>query len=176
MGLVVRSIIGLVTRPYETMRGVVERANVWELLVIAIPALVFYRTVWAGLLTYGIAVALFWTAGKLVGSTGKFAGLASSWGYTLIPTILWFFMTAVLYFILPPPRTTSFQGILFSILYLVVSATLFFWKVTLGYLALRFGLKLDLKRILVVVAISAPILGLWSYGLYRLGIMKVPFL
>jgi hypothetical protein len=197
MGWFLRSIAGLVTRPYETVRGTVERENVYELVFIAIP-LIFYFALaslvkvarfrpflltrefvlltGATFIMYVFAVALFWTAGRLVGAQGKLKGFAVAWGYSLMPTFLWFFATSILYVLLPPPRTTSIQGVLFSILFLIFSATLLFWKITIGYLALRFGLRLDLGKILIVLAISLPILGFYSYGMYRLGIFKIPFI
>lgn len=172
-----RNTIGLVTRPYETYRRIIDRGSAWELVFIAILVTVSaFRLLVAALATYALVVALVWVVGQRVGGRGTFGGVARGWGYTLLPTVCWFFMTSLLYILLPPPRTTSIAGVTFSILFLVFSATLFFWKLTLGYLTLRFGLKLDLARILVVVAIVGPIVGVWSRGMYRLGIFKVPFL
>ena len=197
MGWFLRTVIGLATRPYETVRSTVERENLAELVYIAASLAVYFALASivkvaafrpflltrqfvvltaATAATYLCAVALFWVAGKLVGATGKFQGFMLAWGYSLIPTVIWFLATSLLYVILPSPRTTSPQGVLFSILFLVFSATLFFWKVTIGYLALRFGLRLDLGKILIVALISLPALALWSVGLYRLGIFRVPFI
>ena len=195
--LFLRTTVGLVTRPYETVRRIVDHGRLFELIFVALllsayfvlaslvkvaqfrPFLLtreFAVLAAATFLTYTIAVALFWTAGKLVGAQGKLKGLSVAWGYTLLPTLVWFLATSILYVILPPPRTTSLQGVLFSFLFLIFSATLFFWKVTLGYLTLRFGLRLGLGRILIVLGISVPILVLYSIGMYRLGIFRIPFL
>lgn len=177
----IKNSIGLVTRPYETCRRIAERGGAGELGYVAILSAVYFVFVsWeklaAAILTYILSVSLFWTAGKLVGAQGKLKGLALLWGYSLLPTLLWFFATGLLYVVLPPPRTGSAAGVLFSILFLVFSATLFFWKATIGYLALRFGLRLDLKKILVVCAICLPILGMYSLGMYKLGIFRIPFI
>lgn len=176
-----RNIIGLVTRPYETYRRIVDRASAWELVYIAVLAMAYLALaspvkVVAAAATYTLVVYAVWLVGRRIGGRGTLAGIARGWGYTLLPTIVWFFMTSLFYVLLPPPRTTSLAGIAFSVLFLIFSATLFFWKLTLGYLTLRFGLKLDLARIMVVVAIVGPIMGAWSWGMYRLGIFKVPFL
>lgn len=85
-------------------------------------------------------------------------------------------MTSFLYVLLPPPRTESVLGIGFSFLYLTMSAILFFWKIELYYLTLRFGLKLDLFRIIAVTSVILPILIGYSFIMYRLGILRVPFL
>lgn len=172
-----RNISGLVVRPYETYRRIIDKGSVWELVFIAMLVMVSaFRFVVAAGATYVLVVVLMWIVGRRVGGRGMLKSVALGWGYTMLPTVFWFFMTSLLYIVLPPPRTTSAAGIAFSVLFLVVSATLFFWKLTLGYLTLRFGLKLDLARILVVVAIVGPIVGVWSWGMYRLGIFKVPFL
>jgi len=43
-------------------------------------------------------------------------------------------------------------------------------------LTLRFGLRLSLGKIIIVLALTVPVLGLYSYGMYRLGIFKIPFI
>jgi hypothetical protein len=126
--------------------------------------------------TYMLAVTVFWLAGKLVRAQGNIKGVAVCWGYSLLATLTWFSATSILYVILPPPRTTSAAGILFSILFLIFSATLFFWKATIAYLTLRFGLRLNLGKILIVFGLSLPALGLYSYVMYRLGIFRIPFI
>ena len=192
-----KNSIGLVTRPYETCRQIVEHSRVGELLYVAILLALYFGTasivrvaafrpflltrqfiVLASVtgITYLLAVALFWSAGKLVGAQGKLRGLAVLWGYSLLPTLAWFLATSLLYVILPPPRTTSAAGVTFSVLFLVFSLVLFFWKSTITYLTLRFGLRLSLGKILIVLAISLPILALYSVGMYRLGIFRIPFL
>ena len=192
-----RNIIGLVTHPYETCRRIVEKGNPLELtyvvMVLALyfilaslvkvasfrPFLLtrqFFVLVGAAGITYCLVVAIFWGIGRLVGASGKLKGLAVLWGYSLIPTVIWFFVTSVLYVLLPPPRTTSIRGVIFSVLFLVFSITLFLWKTTIAYLSLRFGLRLGLGKIFVVLAGALPILGLYSYGMYRVGIFKIPFL
>ena len=192
-----RNIIGLVTRPYETCRRIVEKGNPLELtyvgtvlaLYFILASLVkvasfrpflltrqFFVLAAAAGVTYCLVVAIFWGIGRLVGSAGKLKGLAVLWGYSLLPTVIWFFVTSLLYVLLPPPRTTSVRGVMFSVLFLVFSVTLFLWKSTIAYLSLRFGLRLGLGKILLVLAGALPILGLYSYGMYRFGIFRIPFL
>ncbi len=192
-----RNVIGLVTRPYETCRRIVEKENPAELLYVGLvlalyfvlaslvkvasfrPFLLtrqFFVLASAAGVTYCLVVILFWGAGRMLGATGKLKGLAVLWGYSLVPTVLWFFVTSLLYVLLPPPRSPSIQGILFSVFFLVFSVTLFLWKATITYLSLRFGLKVDLGKILIVLALSLPVLGGYSYGMYRLGIFKIPFI
>ncbi len=192
-----KTVLGMITRPYETYRQIVDRGSFWELPFIgsllafyfALAAIVktasfrpFLLTKQFAILGLGagmgfvLTVVVLWIISRLVGGKGKIGKLALSWAYTLVPTTLWFLTTSLLYIILPPPRTTSFLGVLFSIVFLVFSAALFYWKFTLAYLSVRFAMRLDLARILVVWAVTVPILGIYSYFLYRWGVFKVPFL
>lgn len=192
-----RMAAGIINRPYETYRHIVDRANLQELGIIGLitwiyfivaslvktslfrPFLLTHQLVvlmTATILTYCVAVGLFWLTGMLLGAKGNLRGFAVGWGYTLLPTLGWFLMTSLLYVLIPPPRTTSIQGVIFSMVYLLFTIILLFWKVTLSYLALRFGLRLDLMKILLMSLIVLPILGLYSLGMYRLGIFRIPFI
>ncbi len=178
-----RNLVGMVVRPYETYRRIIHEGTLWELPYIAsLLAIYFASTKHFVVLasatgaTFFLAVGLLWSVGRFVGGKGNMGKLGLAWAYTLIPTVSWFLVTSLLYVLLPPPRTERWQGILFSLLYLVFSATLFFWKGMLAYLTMRFGLKLDLQKAIIVSTISLPILGVYSILMYRLGIFKVPFL
>ena len=168
-----RNCIGLVTRPYETCRRIAEKENARELVFLGIlVALVKFSSLY----TYFFVIVLFWGMGRLVGSKAPLKGLAVLWGYSLIPTTLWFLVTLLLSVVLPPPRTTSPLGILFSVVFLIFSMTMLFWKGTMTYLSLRFGLRLQLWQILVVLGVTFPILAVYSVAMYRLGIFRIPFI
>lgn len=175
-----RALLGVAFRPYETYRRIIDRASSWELIYIAVfvSAYCFIARIQVipVIITYCVTVGLFWSAGKLLGATGRPLGFMVGWAYTLIPTLFWFWGTNLLYILVPPPRTTSPQGLILSIVYLLFCATLLFWKVTVSYLALRFGLRLDLGKITLVCAIVLPILGAYSVFMYRFGIFRIPFL
>lgn len=191
------NITGLFVRPYETYRRIADRGQLGELGFIAIllggyfalaslvktaafrPYLLtrqFVLLSGGSIVSFLAVVAVLWIVGTLVGGKGKPVQFMVAWGYTLIPTVLWFLATSVLYVVLPPPRTESAQGILFSMLYLVFSTTLLFWKIILAYLTLRFGMKLDLAKILRVVFFALPCFAFYSVVMYKMGIFKVPFI
>ncbi|MEK7587509.1 MAG: YIP1 family protein [Patescibacteria group bacterium] len=193
----VQNIVGIVFRPYETYRRLVARRSLWELVYLgaflagyfALASVVKTSAFRPFLLTrqfvvlaagagatYLGAVGMIWVIGKKLGGKGTLAGVMVGWGYTLVPTLVWFFATSLLYVVLPPPRTTSAAGIVFSIVYLIFSATLFWWKLILAYLTLRFGLRLDLQRIAIVALAAVPVVAVYSVGMYWLGIFRVPFL
>lgn len=192
-----RTVWGLLTRPYETYRRIAGHGKLGELIFVVALLVIYFALASAVKVTafrpflltrqfivllmgavssISISVGSLWVAGRLFGGKPKLEVVLLAWAYTLIPTVSWFMTTSILYVLLPPPRTTSALGILFSLLFLVFSATLLWWKVTLAYLTLRFGLKFDFAKSVGVALFCAPILFGWSYLLYKAGIFKVPFL
>lgn len=191
------SVSGSIVRPYETMRAVVKRSNLSELVPLTFLVLVyvllssvvkiqefhpFFLTshfltlvFWIGA-GYGLSVSTLWFVGKKIGARGSIQSLIVAWGYTLVPTLVWFLATSLLYVILPPPRTSGVLGIGFSLVYLCFSGAVFLWKGTLVYLSLRFGLKLTLPKILLVLAVFLPLAVVYSLCMYRIGVFRVPFL
>lgn len=192
-----RTLVGIISRPYETYRRIILKGTLWELLPIgvllslyfAINALVktpafrpfvltrhFVKTSLSAIGTAIFVSLLLWAIGRLFGGKGEYKRFFLAWCYTLIPTLAWFLFTSILYVVIPPPRTTHPTGIALSLVFLTISGVFFFWKIILGYLSLRFGLKLDLVRILGILLVSGPIIMLYSIGMYRLGIFRVPFI
>lgn len=192
-----RTLFGIITRPYETYRRIILKGTLWELVPIgallslyfAVNALVkapafrpfvltrhFIKTSVSVAVTAVFISFLLWSIGKIFGGKGEYKRFFLGWSYTLIPTLCWFFLTSLLYVLIPPPRSTHPTGIALSVVFLTISTVLLFWKVILSYLSLRFGLKLDLARILGIFLCSSPVIVLYSIMMYRLGIFKVPFL
>lgn len=192
-----QNIIGIIFRPYETYRRIVEKGTSWELAYIAIflsvyfsfaslvktsslhPFLLTRKFVWLGVTSgigYIASVFGLWTLGRLVRGKGRFSSFALAWAYTLIPTVVWFWITSLLYVIVPPPRSVTWLGVSFSIVYLVFSTTLLLWKFTLAYLSLRFGLRLDLQRILIIAVLAIPLGVLYGGLMHYFRVFRVPFL
>ncbi len=192
-----RHFVGIIISPYETYRDIEKRGRIGEMVYIGLLvglyfslssvvkiasfhplllsryAFVLFASALSG---FGLIVSVLVLTGRLLGRQTSIGRISLLWAYTLVPTVVWFLCTSLLYIFIPPPRTTNISGVALSIVYLVVSAMIFWWKLTLSYLALRFGLKLDFSKILIFVLVSVPILILWSYMMYAIGIYKVPFL
>ncbi|MEK7166109.1 MAG: YIP1 family protein, partial [Patescibacteria group bacterium] len=127
------------------------------------------------LTTYiGICLLLL-VLGKMVGGKPNLRAILLGWGYSLIPTLIWFFATSLFYLLLPPPRTETILGRSFSLIFNTFSLSLFFWKGMLYYLTLRFGMKLDLRQISVISVIFLPLLVVYAVLMYRFHIFRVPF-
>lgn len=190
-----KNIWGSIQSPYATYRGLVTQDPLQLVILIFIIGVYFLgvsplkfhtfhpflltinvsRLITAVLFTYLAICGLFYFCGKLFKGDVSFPGVLMGWGYSLMPTLIWFFATSVFYVILPPPRHETWPGRIFSLLYITFSVSLFLWKGILYYLTLRFGLKLDLLKIIGVSLIFFPLLAVYSYFMYRFGIFRVPF-
>jgi hypothetical protein len=192
-----RSFLGIIFRPYETVRLVIGRADfvetvyIWALLFayFGLSSLVkteafrpliltrkFMAMGFASVATYLISAYTVYQLALFFKGNGSSRGILVGWAYTLIPTVIWFLATSILFVVLPPPRTTSFLGVFYSLIYLIFSAVLFYWKVILCYLTIRFGMKLDLVRIAGVSAIFLPLAVLYSIFMYKQGFFRIPFI
>jgi hypothetical protein len=129
----------------------------------------------AGIGFMGMIFVLF-ALGRILDNVTTFKTLFILWSFTLLPTLMWFFFTSFFYLILPPPRTLSILGKLFTLWFVFFTGAVFFWKIILYYLTLRFGLRFDLFKIAAVSLIISPLIVSYSVAMYRLGIFRIPFL
>lgn len=192
-----KRIIGIITTPYVTVRTITTSPKIFDSVAIIlicffyfsfvsfikIPAFHLYlltREVFllsaGALLGVLISIGTIVVVASLLQKKVVFRGLISGWMYSLIPTVLWFFLTSLLYILFPPPRTETMKGVSFSLLYLLVSCVLLGWKIELYYLTLRFSLKMSLKHILIVSFIFVPVIGIYAYCMYKLSIFRIPFI
>jgi hypothetical protein len=192
-----KNIINLINKPYATYRKLAIEGNIFNLILIFIfIALYFflvspikthslhpfiitlktYRLFTVTFFSYVMVCIFLYVLGKLMSHQVSFKSIAICWGFSLVPTLFWFFATSFFYVFLPPPRQATFLGHLFSVVFVAFSIALLFWKAILYYLTLRFALRFDLLKILGVSLIFVPALFAYSVWLYFLGIFKVPFL
>ncbi|MCL4338414.1 YIP1 family protein [Patescibacteria group bacterium] len=193
-----KNLIGCFNTPYLTYRKLLgEKSGIYQtgfIFILVISYFIFASALRVGvhsplLLTLRLNLLLFSAAigfiamlfvifmlGKTIGSSGRFIDVYKLWSFTLIPTIVWFFTTSLLYIIIPPPRTLSFLGKLFSVVFIAFSVSVFLWKAILYYLTLRFALRLDLAKIGFMTVVILPLLVVYSVLMYKLGIFRVPFI
>jgi len=199
LSLFLKNSLGLIVNPYVTIRELsIKTENFSQILFIHFFVFLYFflsSIVKTGLhnpyfLTlkfnslylasyfgFALMIALFFLSFKLLKSHDFFlVNLIVLWSYSLWPTLLWFFFTSILYLLLPPPRTFSYPGKIYSLFYLSVSLTLLFWKFILYYLTLRFGLKFDLVKIIVSSSVIFPFVVAFSWLMYRLSVFKIPFI
>lgn len=196
--LFLKNTFGCLNSPYITYRKLAQSKNAFSSLIF-IFFLVFLYFSFSSFLRIGkfhpllltlklnllflgaflgfvLMVFSLYFLGKTVGGEGDWRKIILLWSYSLLPTLFWFFMTSFLSLLFPPPRTLSFLGKIYSLFFISFSLTLFFWKLILYYLTLRFGLKLDFLKILKVSFFLGPVVISYSILMYKLGIFKVPFI
>jgi hypothetical protein len=193
-----RNTVGCINKPYITYRKLAEdKTDGLQTIYIMFMVLGYFT--FASLLRAGIrnpylltfkfnsltlafisgfllSIAIFILMGKVLRGETKIRQVFVLWSYSLLPTVIWFFATSILYIVLPPPRTFSILGKISSIVFISFSIGLLFWKVILYYLTLRFGLRFDLKRIFYTTAIFLPVISLYTLITYKMGIFRIPFI
>lgn len=123
------------------------------------------------LFTFLVTATTLYLLGKLFTGKGSFFTFLTLWSFTLLPTLAWFLVTAAFYVLLPPPRTTSISGQVFSAFFIAFSIGCLIWKLILYYLTLRFSLRLGTIKITAVSLIVGPLLVIYALLFY-----KVPFI
>lgn len=106
----------------------------------------------------------------------SYRSLLFTFTYSLTPTIIWFLITSVLYLLIPPPRTSSFLGVSFSIFFILFSTTMLSFRIILFYLSLRFSLKIGLYKIVFFSILFFIWFIPYSIMLYSIGIFRIPFI
>ncbi len=190
------NLYGTFNKPYETWRRLVRESDLlqigfwvfWLWLYLSLAVVIknglatgalfltfnLNRLFNISLVTFLLVTLLLWSVGLWCGGRGKLKEVASSWIFSYLPTLLWFFSTTILYVFLPPPRTESWLGKMFTLVYLAFSLSLLFWKILLYYLTLRFSLRLNLWQIMRASLVIVPALFGYFLILNRLGFYKVP--
>jgi len=196
--LFIKISLGCLNNPYVTYRelSMKTEANrsamfVWLLMVVYFIFASLIRNGWenpylltwqlnklimAAIIGSGGIVLLIYILGRRLGGKGEVSALYRLWSFTLLPTIIWFILTSLFYLMLPPPRTFSIWGKLFSLVFITLSISLLYWKIILYYLTLRFGLKLDLFKIGKITSVIVPLVVIYSLITYNLGIFRIPFI
>ncbi len=185
--LVLNNFSGLIFTPYKVMRKVSNTFDSKQVLLIFFLVFMYFFSVSFiygsnihgfiyFLLSFSLTTLFFYLSGRLIRFPGSFLSLISTWSYGLLPTLIWFFLTAVLFAFFPPPRTQSLLGTILSMLFVGVSVSLLFWKITLIYLAIRFSLKTNA----IMTGFFMIIYGVWflpyTYALYVFSVSRVPFI
>lgn len=188
---------GMLNQPYKTTREVAIKKPLLPACIIGLLIWVYFtfavvvkfglhaeplfltsnlgRLFYAVVVTFLIISISIYTASRFFGGRGQMRSVFSVWSFSYIPTLLWFFITTIFYVILPPPRTQSLPGQLFSIFYLFLSLGLFLWKVLLYFLTLRHAMKLSLWQTARTTFVLWPLFAAYFLVLNRLEIFKIPF-
>jgi hypothetical protein len=189
--LVIKRAVFLAIHPYKTMRSISQEKDVLQILVIFMVVFIYFHfadlqrpfnyppfILFVIVLINILATAMFfYFISKFLGSKQKDINpYLYSFSYALIPTIIWFSVNVLLYVILPPPRLPSFNGKLFTVVYITFSVSMLLWKFILTYLAIRFSTRLKLTRVLYSLILYLLVIAPYTVLLYQFRLFRVPFL
>jgi len=179
--IVLRRSILLIFTPYKTMRKISIETDYMQLFWIGLFVLLYFLIVGiAKILTFLVlfagTIAIMYAVGRGWKKVVKVSSILFAFCYSLLPTAIWFYLSLALFYLLPPPRTPSLQGKIFSVLYVSFSLSLLFWKLILTYLAIRFSLKLGFYSSMFTLIFYILCIITISYFGFTLGLSKVPFI
>jgi hypothetical protein len=128
------------------------------------------------LVTYPAAVLCIFLICRILVRENRLSSFFSVWGFSYIPTFLFFFLTIVCHglqrftFLTNIPNSLLFTG-LWTFIFLM-----FLWKLLFLAITLRLAGNLNLKQIIIaVILISCLVLAYWWVGI-RFDLMKVPYI
>jgi len=192
-----RNFFYLALTPYKTMRKISQETDYVQIILIFV--LVYAYFIYANIIrqktfhpfiistssgisfflfifTFLLSIGFFKSIAHIFKIYPSFKKLLFLSSYSILPTLIWFFATSTLYLLLPPPRTVSILGQLFSFTFIVFSLTLLFWRAILLYLTLRFSYKAQFYTIVVSIFSFFAWFLPYSYLLYTLRFFRIPFL
>lgn len=185
--LVLNNFSGLVFSPYKSMRKISRSFDVKQIGWIFLFVFIYFLSVsfifkhniqnfLYFIISFVLTILFFYSCARLNRLLVSTFSLIATWSYSLLPTLIWFVLTAVLFAIFPPPRTQSFMGTLLSMIYVGVSASLLLWKCTLMYLAIRFSLKTSAIMTGYFMILYCVWFLPYTYALYFFSISRIPFI
>lgn len=195
--LVLRNFGYLFIKPYKAMRHIAEHSHWGEVYIIfslcylyfAMAAAIRNQTIRpliitsSAMVSFGFFIVTFIFVvyffkffSQQLSLKSKELSLATTFAYSLLPTLLWFYITSSLFLLLPPPRGEGPFGISLSFAFVVFSLALLAWRLILLYLSLRFATKASFGQIIFMILIFTACFLPYSYLMYFLGIFRVPFI
>lgn len=188
--IVFRRFVFLLILPYRTMRQISQEKDPWPIFVIFIFAFIYFKFIYfirypfypatliffIFLVNFSLTSGFFYFLARFYNPKIKFVSVALLFAYSLLPTFIWFYSTSLIYFVLPPPRSWSLTGQIFSIFYLAYSFSLLFWKIILVYLAIRFSSRANFYQICYQLLLYL----IWFIPLaiffYQFRFFRIPFI
>lgn len=187
-----RRVFFLIFSPYKTMREISHDEDMLQVIFIFLliglyfpfadnlrsyphaPWILFLMTVFHYLITVSY-FALF-TILSTKEHRVKIAPFMLLFSYALIPTLIWFMVNTALFALIPPPRTPSFLGKGFSLVYVSFSIGMLLWKIIVTYLAIRYATGFRFFRIVYSMILYLIAVIPYSMLLYSLKYFRIPFL
>lgn len=187
-----RRVFLLVVSPYKTMRTIYFDGTYKETYFIFMMIFIYFNLsnyvknetsnpvllLAIVLVQLIMTISFFGIFSKIINLNKKFyfKKYFTLFSYSLIPTIVFFYVNTLLYGILPPPRSNTVLAEIFSIMFISFATSIFFWKIIILYLAVRYSTALKFFTILYTILIYISIVLPYSILLLKLNLFRIPFL
>lgn len=172
------------------MRAVAKEQDIWQIFIIFITIIIYYFGLehvknipyppfvqfCVVVFNYIGTIAFVYIFSSILAKKPPVQPFFYLFAYSLIPTIIWFYLNTTLFILVPPPRNVTLLGKIFSIVFITLSVSLLAWKVILLYLAVRFATGLKFYNILFVLTLYISLVIPYSLFLYHAGFFRIPFL
>ncbi|MEK7495206.1 MAG: hypothetical protein AAB603_01290 [Patescibacteria group bacterium] len=191
--LLCNRFIGLILDPYKIMRKISLEKDYWQPGIIIGLIFIYFKFIYylrekiypatfiyvSFIINFLLTIIFFYFLSKLFGKNKKeitFSSFLFTFSYSLLPTLVWFLSTSVLFIFLPPPRTFSLLGKGFSVFFTAYSLSLLIWKIILFYLAIRFSSRQNFFKIIFMIIFYLIWFIPYSIILYQFKLFRVPFI
>lgn len=191
--LLFNRFIGLILDPYKTMRKISLEKDYWQPGMIIGLVFIYFKFIYylrektypatfiyvSFIFNFLLTIIFFYFLTKLFSKNKKeinFLSFLFTFSYSLLPTLVWFLSTSILFIFLPPPRTLSLLGKGFSIFFVTYSLSLLAWKIILVYLAIRFSARQNFFRIFYMIVLYLSWFIPYSIFLYNFKLFRIPFI
>jgi hypothetical protein len=188
--LVLKRFFLLIITPYKTMRKISLENDYWQIAIILFLVFLYFKFIYylrpnpypatfvfiIFIFNFSLTVLFFYFFSKKLNKDIKLSNFIFTLSYSLFPTLIWFIVNSFLFLLIPPPRTLSILGRVFSIFFISFSVSFLIWKIILVYLAIRFSSKLNFYRIIYSILLYLCLFLPYSVFLYQLKIFRVPFI
>lgn len=188
--IVVRRFFLLIFYPYKTMRKISLESDYYQIGIILFLVFLYFKFAYflrdkpypatliffVFLTHFFFTIIFFYLCFSLNSKKVQLTSLLFSFSYSLLPSLIWFSLTSLLYIVVPPPRTFSLMGRAFSIFFITFSLAIAAWKIILMYLALRFSTKQSFYRIIFILVLYLVWFIPYSLFLYYLKLFRIPFI
>ncbi len=183
----------LIAHPYAFFEARIAKGNFYPALIAFISALLFNDLGWIvfnggaynfsildilwPLFTYPIAVMLIYAVCHLIVKENRCRSFFAVWGFSYLPTLLFFFSNILIHTLNHSPWWKGFLGQpVVGLIFWTFTLLMLLWKVLFLATTLRLAGNLNLLQIVIAfVILIILIAGYWMLTL-TLGLGKIPFI
>lgn len=170
--------------PFENYRQAAKHKNpfialpIWVLIFVyfTLSSFIYRKSSFLALILFSFFIIIFLIISFFSRKKISFHELFNVWSFSYLPTLFWFVVTFILFFIFPPPHQHIFFGFSFSIFYLLFSLFCLYLKIICLFIVLKYVIKLSLIKTIVLMFLIWGIVVVFGIFLYKLHFFRIPFI